>query len=48
MTQITVILNEDGKFETVLSDSEVNLKVLRRGTDDNDIDVAETVLEAIE
>jgi len=47
MTQIVIIIDEEGKFETALTDSEVSCKVLRRGVNDNEIDEAECNLEEL-
>lgn len=47
MTAITIILLEDGRFDTVFSGSEVDVVVLKRGTDDRQIDAAETELTEI-
>jgi hypothetical protein len=47
MTNVVLVLSEEGAFETALSDSEINLRVLRRGTHDNEIDSAESTLEEI-
>jgi hypothetical protein len=48
MTKIIIIIDENGTFENALSDTEVELQVLQRGTDDSKIDTAESDLEVIE
>jgi hypothetical protein len=48
MTQIVVILDENGVYQGTHSNCEVSLKVLRRGTHDKEIDETETDLEPIE
>ena len=48
MTKVVIILTEDGTFENVLTDSEVDVKILKRGTDDARIDRAEVDMEVAE
>lgn len=48
MTKIAIIINEDGVFDTVLGDSEIDVVVLKRGTDDRQIDKAEGELTEVE
>ena len=49
MTRVVIILDEAGYFQSVLTDSEINAEVLRRGEGDNDnkIDSAEQELEEV-
>lgn len=48
MQNVIIILNEDGTFESVLTDSEMNVKVLRKGKDDVKIEEAESIFEQVE
>jgi hypothetical protein len=48
MQTIKVILNERGQLDTILSDDEVNLEVLRHGKDDNKIDEFESILDVVD
>jgi hypothetical protein len=41
MTNIVVVLNEDGTFDSLLTDSEIDARVLRKGQDDAAIETAE-------
>lgn len=45
MDTIKIILNEQGQLETVLTDGETNIQVLKRGQDDSKIDEFEAVLD---
>ena len=48
MTQVVIIINEDGSYDSAYSDSEIDFKVLKRGSDDAIIDKTEETLEEIE
>lgn len=48
MTKVVIVLDENGVFLSALADSEVDVAVLKRGTDDRKIEVAESTLEPIE
>ena len=48
MQTIKIILTEDGQLDSVLSDDEVNLEVLTRGIQDNEIDAAEISLDVVD
>ena len=48
MTQLFVILTEDGVYDSAYADTEVELKVLKRGQDDAKIDQVESEMEPIE
>ena len=49
MIRVVIILDEVGCFQSVLTDSEINIEVLQRGKgdDDNKIDSAEQELEEV-
>ena len=49
MTRVVIVLDEGGCFQSLLTDSEINAEVLRRGEGDNDnkIDSAEQELEEV-
>ena len=49
MTRVVIILDEAGYFQSVLTDSEINVEVLQRGKgdDDNKINSAEQELEEV-
>lgn len=46
--KIVVVLDSEGVYQKALSDAEVDLVVLKRGTNDAEIDEAEVNLEEIE
>jgi len=48
MEILKIILNEDGKLDSVLSEGEVNVEVLRRGANDAKIDEFESILDSVE
>jgi hypothetical protein len=48
MTKVVIVLDAEGNFEAVLTDSEIEVKVLKRESDDNEIDKAESELEQVE
>jgi len=48
MTRVAVILLPDGKFDTLLVDSEVEVSVYKRTIDDKQIDVVEAELTEVE
>lgn len=48
MSKVVIIVNEDGSFDTVLGDTEVEVVLFKRGQDDRQIDAAETELPEYE
>lgn len=48
MQTIKIILNSNGQLDSVLSDDEVNLEILRHGKDDNKIDECEATLDVVD
>lgn len=48
MDTIKIILNEKGQLESILSDCEPNIEVLKRGKNDNKIDEYEALLDVVE
>jgi hypothetical protein len=48
MTKIAIIIGTDGSFESVLSDTEIDVQILQRGKHDNTIDRVENALEQVE
>ena len=48
MENIYIILNEDGTLDTVNSNTEIEVKVLRKGQDDKKIDEVESLYETVE
>ena len=47
MTTVVVILDDSGVYQSAFCDSEIAFKVLKRGTDDAEIDKVEAGLEEI-
>lgn len=47
MTKVAIIIDTTGRYEAVYSNDEINLEVLRRGSDDNKIDSLGSDLEEI-
>jgi len=48
MELIKIIITENGQIDSVLSEGEINLEILKRGRDDVKIDEFETILESID
>lgn len=48
MTEVTIIIDEEGKFQSAYSNSECDVTVLQRGQKDQAIDEVEANLEEIE
>lgn len=48
MLKVAIILKDDGTYDMAYADSEVEVTVLRRGQDDNQIDKVESDLEPVE
>ena len=48
MQKIVIILQNDGKLESVLSNNEVDIEVLKRDVDDRKIDIAQGTLDEVE
>ena len=48
MSTIKIILNEKGQLDSVLSDDEINIEVLKRGKNDTAIDEYESILDVVE
>jgi hypothetical protein len=47
MTKIVVILGQNGEYESVFSNDEIILEVLKRGENDSQIDKAENNMEQV-
>lgn len=48
MDTIKIILDERGRLDSVLSDGESNIQVLKRGVNDDAIDEFEATLDVVE
>lgn len=48
MENLKIILNEKGQLESLLSNSELDIQILKRGLNDIEIDEAEATLDIIE
>jgi hypothetical protein len=48
MTTVAIILAHDGSLDAVLSNSEVDVLVFKKGVDDDKIDVAERTLDEVD
>lgn len=48
MDTIKIIVDEKGKLQSILTDSEINIQVLKRGKDDAAIDEVEAALEEVD
>ena len=48
MEIIKIILLENGQLESVLSEGEINVEILKRGIHDTQIDKYETILESVD
>jgi hypothetical protein len=48
METTIIILNEKGQLDSILTDSESNIKVLKRGKDDDKIDQYEASLDVVD
>lgn len=48
MDKLIIIIDEEGKLESVLSNSEVDIRVLHKGVNDREIDTAQMTLDEVE
>lgn len=47
MTRIVIIVDEKGVYQNSLADSESDIRVLRRGDDDAEIEACESEMEEV-
>ena len=48
MDTIKIIVDSRGKLESILTDGETNIQVLKRGRDDDAIDESESILDVVD
>jgi hypothetical protein len=48
MDTIKLVIDNQGRLESILTDGETNIQVLKRGRDDNSIDEFEAILDIVD
>jgi hypothetical protein len=48
MDTIKLVIDNQGQLESILTDGETNIQVLKRGRDDNAIDEFEAILDIVD
>jgi hypothetical protein len=48
MSKINIVIDENGRLESVFSNNEIDLKILKRGIDDTEVDFIEETMDELD